>query len=105
VTEKENIVLKVIAGNPNITIAEQLHILNGLGLDVFSLGSEEGEKRKSFLLGRLEASDSLKKFLPTGEMPRHKIPRYLDWCGDGHLITIAPTRSGKGVDVVISPTC
>jgi type IV secretion system protein VirD4 len=63
--------------------------------------SEEGKKRKSFLLGRLEVPESLKNFLATGEMPRHKIPQYLGWCGDGHLITIAPTRSGKGVGVVI----
>jgi type IV secretion system protein VirD4 len=63
--------------------------------------SEEGGKSKSFLLGRLEQSENLEKFLTSGQMPRQKNPRYLGWCGDGHLVTIAPTRSGKGVGTVI----
>ena len=28
-------------------------------------------------------------------------PGYLGWAGDGHLLTVAPTRSGKGVGLVI----
>ena len=27
--------------------------------------------------------------------------RYLGWAGDGHILTVAPTRSGKGVGLVI----
>lgn len=27
--------------------------------------------------------------------------RYLGWAGDGHVITVAPTRSGKGVGLVV----
>ncbi len=28
-------------------------------------------------------------------------PEYLGWAGDGHILTVAPTRSGKGIGLVI----
>ena len=81
---------------------EQLHVLDG---SYFS--KEQIGKRGAFLLGRIEDGDAskvLNDFLTEEKMTAAKAnpnSRYLGWRGDGHLITIAPTRSGKGVGVVI----
>lgn len=68
----------------------------------------------SFLLGKMadpkqllstirqnreSAMDSM--FSSLGKLFSSHRDDYLAWCGDGHIITIAPTRSGKGVGLVV----
>ena len=37
----------------------------------------------------------------SGGRTARKTTQYLGWAGDGHILTVAPTRSGKGVGLVI----
>ena len=41
------------------------------------------------------------KSLLWGAHPRFTWENYLQWAGDGHIISVAPTRAGKGVGCVI----
>lgn len=50
----------------------------------------------SFLGGLMDLFNDVKEDQPQG---RGDLP-YIGWAGDGHILTIAPTRSGKGVGVV-----
>ena len=82
-------------------------------------GSEDEHERRSFLLG-CDANpaemtqgmrDGYNKLLGaisdgTEQIVRkmvgeHHGRKFLGWSGDGHVLTVAPTRSGKGVGLVI----
>lgn len=52
-------------------------------------------------LGSGNSIDSFYQALLWNKTPRSTWKNYLQWQGDGHIISVAPTRAGKGVGCVI----
>lgn len=75
----------------------------------------QDSKRRSLILGRLGNPAQLMSGIRQGYEPSmfelmnglvglfssHSKDSLLGWAGDGHLITVAPTRSGKGIGLVV----
>ena len=86
--------------------------LNGAQRKEFLKGNP---MNRAFLLGRLGDPNELTKGIREGYDTDMGLfdgladlfrggargSRYLGWAGDGHILTVAPTRSGKGVGLVV----